>query len=147
MSHRKKGKFCCRDRTRTIEKPPVPEVNIPDDDEEQFPTFSPNKLEQASHYFEEPLNRELISNKKGDISQLQDEDSHKDVEQGPSTIAERNQGRPEEVPNSEMQLPDQSVTEGQPPGRERPRRARNPPTKLSYYGLGTPVDHQAGIFS
>eukprot|EP00795_Rhopilema_esculentum_P010177 gene10177-18848_t len=124
-----------------------PEVNIQDDDEEQFPTFSPNQLEQASHYLEEPLNRELIGNNEGDTSQLQDGDSHRDVGQGPTTMAERNQGRQGKVPDIEVRLPHQSVSASPPPERERPRRTRNPPTKLSYYGLGTPVDNQAGIFS
>ena len=112
-----------------------PEVNIQDDDEEQFPTFSPNQLEQASHYLEEPLNRELIGNNEGDTSQLQDGDSHRDVGQGPTTMAESNQGRQGKVPDSEVRLPDQSVSASPPPERERPRRTRNPPTKLSYDGV------------
>ena len=97
-----------------------PEVNIKDDDEEQFPTFSPNQLEQGSHYLEEPLNRELIGNNEGNTSQLQDGDSHMDVGQGPTTTAESNQGRPGKVPDSEVGLPDQSVSASPPPERARP---------------------------
>ena len=93
------------------------------------------------------MSRELIGNNEVDTSQLKEGGSHRDVGQGPTTTAESNQGRPGKVPDSEVGLPDQSVSASPPPERERQRRARNPPTKLSYYGLGTLVNNQVGIFS
>ena len=126
----------------------VTEANIQEDDEEQFPTFAPNQLEQARHYFEEQGNiEEPAVDDNGDTAQTHDADNQDDAERQRPISNEDNCIGLEQEPDVEQQSPNQSFTQSEPPVRERPRRVRNPPMKFSYYGLGAPVDSQAGIFA
>ena len=116
----------------------VTEADVQEDDEEIFPTFSPIQLEQARHFFTEQADIEDSTvNDNGDTGQIHDEDNQADAEQQPAIFNDDNRIGQEQEPDIELQ--------SEPPIRERPRRIRNPPTKLSYYGLGAPVDSQAGI--
>ena len=95
-------------------------------------------MEQARHYFEEQAGIEDSTvDDNGDTGQIRDENKQDDAEQQPAIFNDDNRIGQEEEPDIELQ--------SEPPIRERPRRIRNPPTKLSYYGLGAPVDSQAGI--
>ena len=124
----------------------VTKAKVPEDDEEQFPTITPNQLEQARQYFEEQSNMEESTIKSnGDASRIHDTDQQGDTESEPAIFAEDNHIGQEEV-DIPRQSPDQSFTESKPPVREIPRRTRYPPTKLSYYGLETLIDNHAGIF-
>eukprot|EP00794_Sanderia_malayensis_P012534 gene12534-13820_t len=126
-----------------------PELSAPEeDDEEQFPTFAPNQLERVRNYVDEQLNIEDgQADDNAHTSQIQDADTQCDPELEPTPTDADNRIEQEHVPDMRPESPDQSFTESEPPVQERPRRTRNPPMKLSYYGLGTPVESHAGIFT
>ena len=116
----------------------VTEADVQEDDEDLWPTFSPIQLEQARPYFEKQVNIEdsTVDNNE-DTGKIRDENNQDNADQPPAIFNDENRIGQEQGPDIELQ--------GEPPVRERPRRVRKPPMKLSYYGLGAPVDSQAGI--
>ena len=116
----------------------VTEADVQEDDEDLCLTFSPIQLEQARPYFEEQVNIEdsTVDNNE-DTGKIRDENNQDNADQPPAIFNDENRIGQEQGPDIELQ--------GEPPVRERPRRVRKPPMKLSYYGLGAPVDSQAGI--
>ena len=116
----------------------VTEADVQEDDEDLCPTFSPIQWEQARPYFEKQVNIEdsTVDNNE-DTGKIRDENNQDNADQPPAIFNDENRIGQEQGPDIELQ--------GEPPVRERPRRVRKPPMKLSYYGLGAPVDSQAGI--
>ena len=72
-----------------------------------------------------------------DTGKIRDENNQDNADQRHAIFNDGNRIGQEQGPDIELQ--------GEPSVRERPRRVRKPPMKLSYYGLGAPVDSQAGI--
>ena len=146
---RKKVK--CEDRFAL----PVSEFTVPDDYEDDLPTFLPSQLDQVCQQF---MQSEV--NMADQVAPLAPvENKEPPVLSSPQIVCEVNQdstgvpmtdGNPEsqemlQIPDSVETDEDSSSTLESPP--QRPQRSRRPPNVLSYYGLGTSQDSYPGIYS
>ena len=135
---------------------PMSEFTVPDDYEDDLPTFLPSQLDQVCQRFMQsevnmadqvaPL--APVENKEPSVSSS-----------SPQIVCEENQdstgvpityGNPEsqemlQIPDSVETDEDASSTLESPP--QCPQRSRRPPNVLSYYGLGTSQDSHPGIYS
>ena len=132
---RKKGK--CEDRFAL----PASEFTVPDDYEDDLPTFLPSQLDQVCQQF---MQSEV--NMAGQVAPLQASGENKEPSvSSPQIVCEENQdstgvpmtdGNPEsqemlQIPDSVETDEDASSTLESPP--QRPQHSRRPPNALSYY--------------
>ena len=145
---RKKVK--CEDRFAL----PVSEFTVPDDYEDDLPTFLPSQLDQVCQQF---MQSEV--NMADQVAPLASGENKEPSVSSPQIVCEENQdntgvpmtdGNPEfqemlQIPDSVETGEDASSTLVSAP--QRPQRSRRPPNVLSYYGLGTSQDSHPGIYS